>query len=208
MPGLPARAWYEDEAWLSPLAAAASVVAEELAERQGRAASRPYVPAHMPGEDWSRLRGSEDWSALPIYEGGRPVGDFPRTAAVMEALPLVRLDGVPIEAFFSRLAPGAQIPLHRGLSNARLTVHLPLVVPDRGARLRVGPHEHSLVRGAPYAFDDSWEHEARNDDPVGERVVLILEAWRPELTEAERAATEASYLARHRWLEGRRPPTA
>ena len=38
------------------------------------------------------------------------------------------------------------------------------------------------------------------------RVVLIFEAWRPDMTEGEIAAVEASYAARQSWLDGRTMP--
>ena len=36
-------------------------------------------------------------------------------------------------------------------------------------------------------FDDSMEHEARNEGPQ-ERVVLLFEIWRPEIAAADREA--------------------
>ena len=43
-------------------------------------------------------------------------------------------------------------------------------------------------------FDDTIEHEAWNDSPE-DRVVLIFDIWRPELTEEERALVSAMVQA-------------
>ncbi|MEQ8265060.1 aspartyl/asparaginyl beta-hydroxylase domain-containing protein [Pseudohaliea sp.] len=40
------------------------------------------------------------------------------------------------------------------------------------------------VEGEAFVFDDSMEHEAINRSDR-ERVVLLFDIWRPELTEAE-----------------------
>ncbi|NDF86536.1 MAG: aspartyl/asparaginyl beta-hydroxylase domain-containing protein, partial [Gammaproteobacteria bacterium] len=54
------------------------------------------------------------------------------------------------------------IPPHHGETNARIVVHLPLVVPE-GCRYRVGFDECEWEVGKILAFDDTLEHEARND---------------------------------------------
>jgi len=65
---------------------------------------------------------------------------------------------------FSALAPGTHIRKHNGPTNKKLRVHLPLVVPD-GCRLRVGDTTVAVEAGVPLCFDDSFEHEAWNDNP-------------------------------------------
>jgi len=53
--------------------------------------------------------------------------------------------------------------------------------------LRVAGQIHSWREGSCVTFDDTFEHEAWNRSPFT-RVVLILDSWNPDLTEAERAA--------------------
>lgn len=36
-------------------------------------------------------------------------------------------------------------------------------------------------------FDDSFEHEVEHAAAVGQRVVLLLDVWHPEVTAAEKA---------------------
>ena len=85
---------------------------------------------------------------------------------------------------FSALAPHTHIPPHNGETNARLVAHLPLIVPD-GCKLRVGFEEREWRVGEVLVFDDTIEHEARNDSDEL-RVVLILDVWNPLLEPNER----------------------
>ena len=89
-------------------------------------------------------------------------------------------------ALFSLLKPGAHIRPHHGLFNFRLICHLPLTVPP-GCTLRVGNQERSWSEGELLIFDDSMEHEARNQSDR-QRIILLFEIWRPEITEADREA--------------------
>ena len=95
-----------------------------------------------------------------------------------------RILGRTPSILFSLLRPGARIPPHHGLLNARLICHLPLIVPP-ACGFRVGSDTRSWIEGQGWAFDDSIEHEAWNDSDHL-RVVLIFDVWRPELTAIER----------------------
>jgi len=60
-----------------------------------------------------------------------------------------------------------------------------------------------LVRWQPgnvFALDDTSEHETwnRSDD---ERIVLIFEAWNPDLTGAERFGVEQFFQPRRAWYD-------
>ncbi|NND60786.1 MAG: aspartyl/asparaginyl beta-hydroxylase domain-containing protein, partial [Gammaproteobacteria bacterium] len=92
-------------------------------------------------------------------------------------------------------------PPHFGLTNTRLTVHLPLIVPD-DCQIRVGADHYNWRQGQVVAFDDSYEHEAWNRSG-SDRVVLIFECHHPDLTPAERSAIEYGYAARQQWLDQR-----
>jgi aspartyl/asparaginyl beta-hydroxylase (cupin superfamily) len=104
---------------------------------------------------------------------------------------------------FSVLAPHTHIPPHHGETNARVVVHLPLIVPA-GCRYRVGYEERDWKVGEALIFDDSIEHEARNDsDEI--RVVLIFDVWNPLLEPAERNMVKAMSAA-EREYSGINPP--
>jgi aspartyl/asparaginyl beta-hydroxylase (cupin superfamily) len=70
--------------------------------------------------------------------------------------------------------------------NTRLICHLPLIVPENCGAIRVGNEARHWVEGEMLIFDDSMQHEAWNDSDR-ERVVLLFDIWRPELSEEERA---------------------
>lgn len=90
-------------------------------------------------------------------------------------------------AFFSALAPNTHIKKHNGPTNKKLRCHLPLVVPPNGScRLRVGDEIIHAKEGKCFIFDDSFEHEAWNEDPTHSRIVLIVDVWHPDLSGAEK----------------------
>jgi aspartyl/asparaginyl beta-hydroxylase (cupin superfamily) len=94
---------------------------------------------------------------------------------------------------FSLLKPGARIAAHNGMINTRLICHLPLIVPP-GCGFRVGNETREWEVGKLLIFDDTIEHEAWNDSEE-DRVILIFDVWRPEVTEDERRAVTAIFEA-------------
>ena len=79
----------------------------------------------------------------------------------------------------SRAAAQVVLP-HCGPSNARLRAHVPLLV-DPNATLRVAAEPRvAWAEGRALVFDDSHEHDVRHAG-AAPRVVLILDAWHPEL---------------------------
>lgn len=86
------------------------------------------------------------------------------------------------EVIFSRLSPHTHIKSHCGPTNLRWTAHLGLVIPNKSkdCRIRVGHEWVSWSAGKILLFDDSFEHEVRNDTDE-ERVVLLIRLWHPEL---------------------------
>jgi aspartyl/asparaginyl beta-hydroxylase (cupin superfamily) len=91
--------------------------------------------------------------------------------------------------YFSVLEPRSRIAPHKGITNARLIAHFPLIVPDN-CGFRVGSETRRWEPGKALIFDDMTNHEAWNDsDRI--RVVLIADLWRPELTQWERSAVSA-----------------
>ena len=65
------------------------------------------------------------------------------------------------------------------MTNTRLTVHLPLVVPS-DCGFRVGATTREWIPDRAWVFDDTIEHEAWNlsDTP---RAILIFDIWNPLL---------------------------
>ena len=151
---------------------------------------RPYVayPAGVPVNQWGELNHSLRWSAWFLWENGKRVDEncarCPKTAAVLDTLPMLDLPGKGPTAMFSILKPRTRIPPHTGTSNARVTVHLPLIVPP-GCGFRVGAETREWRVGEAWAFDDTIEHEAWNNSDRP-RAILIIDSWNPFLTDPER----------------------
>jgi len=212
MPDLPAREFTprDELPWAAEIEAHAAAIRDEyLAAVAEGARHAPYVQADARSPIWRELRGNPDWSALHLYQLAEetPLASrFPDTLRALEAADIVRIEGRPMELFFSRLKPGTHIPPHHGIANNRITVHLPLVVPG-DCEIRVGGGSHRWREGEIMAFDDSFEHEAWNRADA-DRVVLIFEAHHPDLAPAEREAIQHSIEARGRWLRERRVPTS
>jgi aspartyl/asparaginyl beta-hydroxylase (cupin superfamily)/Flp pilus assembly protein TadD len=151
---------------------------------------RPYVAygEGVPLNQWAELNHSLRWSAWFFWENGvrndENCARCPRTAAAIEASPILDIPGKAPTAMFSILQPHTRIPPHTGTSNTRTTVHLPLIVPP-GCGFRVGAETREWREGEAWAFDDTIEHEAWNDSDQP-RAILIIDTWNPLLTEAER----------------------
>jgi len=117
----------------------------------------------------------------------------PKTAALMDTLPICRIPDKAPNVFFSILKAGSHIPPHTGVTNVRGVVHLPLIVPD-GCEFRVGGETRAWVPGQAFAFDDTIEHEAWNRSEH-DRAVLIIDVWNPHLSDHEREMVCRFYSA-------------
>lgn len=177
--------------WAKELEAKTDLIRAELlaALETDRDQFSPYI-AYNPGEpvnQWRELNHSQRWSAYHLWRGGSPVKEnlyrCPETAKALAVLPMAEIGGLCPNAMFSALAPKTHIPPHHGETNARLVAHLPLIVPD-GCWYRVGFEERRWTVGEVLVFDDTIEHEARNDSDEL-RVVLIFDIWNPLLEPAE-----------------------
>ncbi|SDE00393.1 aspartyl/asparaginyl beta-hydroxylase domain-containing protein [Aquimonas voraii] len=194
VPRLPAEPFFERAqfAWVSALERRTAEIREELnaVHAEAQAEFQPYV-AYEPGtpvNQWKELNHSTRWSSYFLWQHGAPVEDHlracPRTAEALAEVEMADIGGLCPNAMFSALAPHTHIPPHHGETNARLVVHLPLIVPEH-CLYRVGFEQRRWKVGEVLIFDDSIEHEARNDSDEL-RVVLIFDVWNPLLSLAER----------------------
>jgi len=201
-PEIPAVEFFDraDFPWLDAVEAAVAEIRAELTTVlvADRAGLEPYVayPEGVPLDQWRELNKSRRWSAYFLWNQSVPqtahMARCPRTTQALKAAPQCDVVARGPTAFFSILDAKTQIPPHTGVTNTRLTVHLPLIVPpDCG--FRVGGETREWVAGEAWVFDDTIEHEAwnRSDAP---RAILIFDIWNPFLSAAERdlvrAATE------------------
>ncbi|WP_395778180.1 aspartyl/asparaginyl beta-hydroxylase domain-containing protein [Aquidulcibacter sp.] len=197
-PELPAIEFYDRArfAWLDPVEAATDEIYSELMPilEEGTHFG-PYIEveaeksSHVVASSGKELVSSpEDWTAAYLIRDGKlqaPLAErCQKTLAALDEVPLETIEGRAPFVLFSRLTPGAWIAPHTGFLNSRLVCHLPLLVPD-GCWFRVGNQVRLWERGKAWVFDDTIEHEARNQGQ-GTRVVLIFNIWHPDLTEEER----------------------
>jgi tetratricopeptide (TPR) repeat protein len=178
--------------WLEALEAATDDIREECLAVLGQdeAGLEPYVAYRdgLPLDQWKELNNSRRWSAYFLWKESARIESHlsrcPKTEAALSAIPRVDIPGFGPTAFFSILDGKTRIPPHHGVTNTRLTVHLPLVIPP-GCAFRVGNDTRPWKVGEGWAFDDTIEHEAWNDSDVP-RAILIFDVWNPELSVAER----------------------
>ena len=193
-PFLPADEYFDREhfPWLSELEAATETILAELKAilADPDPGLTPYIslPPGVPANKWSGLDKSLDWGAFHLWKEGERFDEAcaraPRTAALMDTLPICRIDSRAPNVFFSILTAGSHIPPHTGVTNVRGVVHLPLIIPER-CEFRVGGETRPWVRGEAFAFDDTIEHEAWNRSAL-DRAVLIIDVWNPHLSDHER----------------------
>jgi aspartate beta-hydroxylase len=177
--------------WLETLEASTDEIRLELLSilADPHSGLTPYIeqPSGVPENKWSPLDRSLDWGAFHLWRDGEHVGEAcaraPKTAALVERLPLCRIPCRAPAVFFSVLKAGKRIPPHTGVTNVRSIVHLPLIVP-KGCTFRVGGETRPWIEGEAFVFDDTIEHEAHNPTDQ-DRVVLILDCWNPYLSETE-----------------------
>ena len=184
--------------WVGDVEAATGAIGAELAGllADWRDRFRPYLHADpdRPRLDANPLLDSGDWSTLFLCENGvvdeDAIARCPTTWETLKAVPMPWGAKSPT-VMFSLLRAGARIPPHTGMFNTRLICHLPLIVPP-GCGFRVGNETRAWDWGKLLIFDDSIEHEAWNEGGE-DRVVLIFDVWRPELTEQERGEVAALF---------------
>lgn len=194
MPQLPAIQFFhrEDFDWVPAVEAATPRILAELEAVSGgdRAGFEPYVQTRPgdPAGQFSELDRNLSWGAYFLWKHGRRIDAHcaacPATVAAVEQAPMVHVRARAPAVFFSELQPHTHIPPHNGATNTRLTVHLPLIVPD-GCAFRVGDDTRPWIPGELFIFDDTILHEAWNRSDA-RRVVLIFDIWHPMLTALER----------------------
>jgi len=196
-PSVPSQPYYGRDRfpWQAELEASTAVIRDELLSVL--AENRPLEPflGEQTAEDLQGyLRSSSAqpaaWDAYFFYRHGERFDQHhlrcPRTSAILQGVPLVRIRDHAPETLFSILRPGTHILPHRGVTNTRLVTHLPLIVP-RDCAINVGGELHAWQEGRCVTFDDTFEHEAWNRSD-STRVVVIMDSWNPDLTELEQVA--------------------
>jgi aspartyl/asparaginyl beta-hydroxylase (cupin superfamily) len=194
VPGLPPTPFYAPERfeWYRILEAATGSIRAELQQvLHDQDELTPFLQVANKAEEDEYLGGDREgraWDAFFFYRHGQSFPDnlarCPQTAAALAQVPLTQVAGHAPEVLFSVLAPNTHIKPHHGVTNTRVVTHLPLIIPQGDCKLVVGGVEHAWQQGRCITFDDTFLHEAWNRT-AEQRVVMILDTWNPDLTDAE-----------------------
>jgi hypothetical protein len=158
----------------------------------------PYMrqTTDRPQGDVHGLLENPDWSTCYLTDQGQPIADRVALAPVTygtlnSEVPLCRIGQRAPSIMFSLLRAQSNIPSHTGMVNCRFVCHLPLIVPDH-CGFRVGSATREWRVGELMVFDDSVQHEAWNNSDE-DRLVLIFDIWRPEVSLEERRQIETLF---------------
>lgn len=140
---------------------------------------RDHIPRFQDvSADQYRISPDDQWRTFILYGFGYRsqlnCGLCPKTTALLERIPGLQT------AFFSILAPGKHVPLHRGVTKSLVRCHLGLIVPQAREQcyMDVGGVRCVWQSGRAFVFDDRYPHEVYNNT-TEERAVLLIDVERP-----------------------------
>lgn len=118
----------------------------------------------------------EDWKVYPfiLYNHffDENLKQCPKTAKVLKEIPACT------SAMFSTLYPRKHIYPHKGLYKGVIRVLFTLEAPKHGqAWIRVGQEKFVFQEGQSIYFDETFEHEVKNESEEN-RVVLYMDIYR------------------------------
>ncbi|XP_024121299.1 aspartyl/asparaginyl beta-hydroxylase isoform X8 [Oryzias melastigma] len=134
------------------------------------------------------LREKGEWGQYTLWIQGRKSASscqgVPKTCSLLERFP--EATGCRRgQIKFSVMQPGTHVWPHTGPTNCRLRMHLGLVIPKHGCRIRCTNQTREWEEGKILIFDDSFEHEVWQDAD-SYRLIFIVDVWHPELTQHQR----------------------
>ena len=180
-----AQAW--QDSWQDVRDEAAGLLAEDkdfesfLGLRPGQPAPE-YVGGTNP---------NASWDAYFFYRRGERFDAHharcPKTSSALEAIDLCHVARQAPEVCFSVIRPQSTIMPHHGVTNTRLVMHLPLIIPGDCALDIVDGEPHRWREGELMMFDDTFQHGAWNHTDQA-RLIVLMDCWNPHLTAVERVA--------------------
>lgn len=196
--GLTAKPLWETSEfpWAKILEEKSHIIQEEFEAKIKRDSNRfvgdSNLQSSVMGDGWSaiRLQRLGVWNLENCKE-------FPRTFEILKELDIpIAVRGV----CFARQAPGSGVKPHSDGRNFILTSHLGIKIPD-GCWIEVAEERKNWDEQRLLTIDTSFVHSTGNPT-AGERIVLIIDFWHPELTGAERAGLEFIYDLRNKFENG------
>nr|XP_035938362.1 aspartyl/asparaginyl beta-hydroxylase isoform X9 [Halichoerus grypus] len=139
------------------------------------------------------LREKGDWSQFTLWQQGRKNENAckgaPKTCSLLDKFP--ETTGCRRgQIKYSVMHPGTHVWPHTGPTNCRLRMHLGLVIPKEGCKIRCANETKTWEEGKVLIFDDSFEHEVWQD-AASFRLIFIVDVWHPELTPQQRQSLPA-----------------
>ena len=197
IPGLPDAPYHDPylQPWAEKLAAAFPDIRDEALALLNKDGVFESFLSFGPGADRSAYVSGQganpSWDAFFFYRRGRRFDAnhqrCPKTSAVLDSIELCRVQSQAPEVCFSVLAPGSHIMPHYGVTNSRLVLHLPLLVPQDCALNVIDAGAHAWREGELMMFDDTFQHEAWNRSELP-RIILLMDCWNPHLSSLEKLA--------------------
>ncbi|KAJ8010638.1 hypothetical protein DPEC_G00077160 [Dallia pectoralis] len=134
------------------------------------------------------LTAKGEWTQVTLFQQGKMVAEScrrsPKTCSFLERY--TEATGCKRgQIKFSVMQPGTHVWPHTGPTNCRLRLHLGLVVPKTGCKIRCTNETRSWEEGKVLIFDDSFDHEVWQDAD-SYRLIFIVDVWHPELTQYQR----------------------
>ncbi|XP_052416166.1 aspartyl/asparaginyl beta-hydroxylase isoform X6 [Carassius gibelio] len=134
------------------------------------------------------LRETGDWGQFTLWQQGRKVASscrhVPKTCGLLERYPETT-SCKRGQIKFSVMQAGTHVWPHTGPTNCRLRMHLGLIIPSKGCRIRCTNQTREWEEGKVLIFDDSFEHEVWQE-AESFRLIFIVDVWHPELTQLQR----------------------
>ncbi|GMI27518.1 hypothetical protein TrCOL_g2306 [Triparma columacea] len=142
------------------------------------------------------------WSAVRLQRLGEwnveNCARFPKTYELIRSLDIpLAVRGV----CFAKQGPNTGVAEHSDGRNFILTSHLALKIPDGEVSMTVGESKRGWIEGKVCTIDTSFTHSTVNKSS-GDRYVLIIDFWHPELTSIERGSLEYIYDLRNKFERG------
>jgi len=164
------------------------------AELDGVLRYRQAIPRFQDvSPDQYRISPDDMWKTFMLFGFGFRAGLncqlCPKTSALLEKIPGLKT------AFFSILAPGKHVPLHKGVTKAFVRCHLGLIVPKEREKCYMNVADIPCVweEGHAFVFDDTFPHEVSNNTQE-ERTVLLFDVDRPMKLPGKLASRFAMWL--------------
>lgn len=160
--------------WVAELEASWTIIRGELAQlmmRRDALIAQGDRSSPTIGED----RGWTTFILANYFRRNeRNIDQCPETWRLLQRVPGL------VGAMFSVLEPGQRLPAHAGPYNGLLRLHLGLIIPEprEAVAIRIDGKVHHWDEGRALIFDDTFEHEARNESNHT-RVVLFIDFERP-----------------------------